>query len=276
MNDIDLNAYQARIGHQGPLRADLATLRELHLLHPQAIAFENLDPLLRRPVALDVGALQAKLVASGRGGWCFEQNLLFLHVLRAIGFEVRGLASRVLWMQPASALGPRSHMLLAVRLDGEDWIADVGFGGLTLTAPLRLQADLVQPTPHEPARLLALDDGSHRLEVQLADEWKPVYRFDLQAQEQPDYEVTNWYLCHHPSSRFLGGLMAARPQPGLRHALLDNQLTTHRRGEPAQRRRLASAAELRKVLVDVFGLTLPNADTDDGAALHSALQRLVR
>lgn len=274
MNHIDLNAYQARIGHAGPLRADLATLRELHRLHPQAIAFENLDPLLRRPMSLDADALQRKLVAGGRGGWCFEQNLLFLHVLRAIGFEARGLASRVLWMQPAGALGPRSHMLLAVRLDGEDWIADVGFGGLTLTAPLRLQPGVAQPTPHEPARLLSDGDG-YRLEVQLADDWQPVYRFDLQTQELPDYEVTHWYLCHHPGSRFVNGLMAARPLPGLRHALLDNQLTTHRPGQPAQRRALASAAELRDVLADLFGLTLPAQATDDGAALNAALQRLV-
>ena len=57
----------------------------LHDLQPQVIAFENLDPLLKRPVKLDAASLEAKLVKGGRGGYCFEQNLLFGHVLRALG-----------------------------------------------------------------------------------------------------------------------------------------------------------------------------------------------
>ena len=71
---IDLDAYFRRIGYDGPRDASLETLRELHRLHPQAIPFENLDPLLGRPVNLDPASLQAKLVEGGRGGYCFEQN----------------------------------------------------------------------------------------------------------------------------------------------------------------------------------------------------------
>ena len=88
---IDLDTYFRRIGFAGEAVPDRATLDAIHRLHPQAIAFENLDPLLGVPVRLDAAALQDKLVRSGRGGYCYEHNLLLMHVLKALGFDVRGL-----------------------------------------------------------------------------------------------------------------------------------------------------------------------------------------
>ncbi len=49
-------------------------------------------------------------------------------------------------------------MLLRVDLDGQPYIVDTGFGGVTLTGPLRLVADIEQATPHEPFRLVKVDD----------------------------------------------------------------------------------------------------------------------
>ncbi len=45
---LDLDAYLARIGYGGPREPSLEALQALHLLHPQSISFENLDPLLGR------------------------------------------------------------------------------------------------------------------------------------------------------------------------------------------------------------------------------------
>ena len=68
---FDLDSYFARIGYDGPRTPTLETLRAIQLLHPQAIAFENLNPLLRIPVRLDIASLQEKLIRSRRGGYCF-------------------------------------------------------------------------------------------------------------------------------------------------------------------------------------------------------------
>ncbi len=135
---IDLDAYFKRIGYSGPRNASLDTLRELHNLHPQAIPFENLDPLLGRPVKLDPASLQAKLVDGGRGGYCFEHNSLFANVLRQLGFKVQEATARVRWNVPAGARTPRVHCLLFVDAEGGKYLADVGFGGNVLTAPLKL------------------------------------------------------------------------------------------------------------------------------------------
>ena len=77
---IDLDAYFGRIGYEGEARASLATLSRLHALHAEAIPFENLAAFLGEEIPLDAASLQRKLVAEGRGGWCFEQNLLFAHM----------------------------------------------------------------------------------------------------------------------------------------------------------------------------------------------------
>ncbi|MEO8926531.1 MAG: arylamine N-acetyltransferase, partial [Caulobacteraceae bacterium] len=113
MNDgFDLDAYLARIGYAGDRAPTLATLAAIHALHPAGLAFENLDPLLGRPVALDLDTLQAKLVRGRRGGYCFEQNAVFLAALEALGFKAQSLIARVLWNRPADAAPPpRSHML---------------------------------------------------------------------------------------------------------------------------------------------------------------------
>jgi N-hydroxyarylamine O-acetyltransferase len=267
-SSIDLDAYCARIGYTGPRTPTLATLSAIHALHPQAIAFENLDPLLRRPVKLDAASLEAKLVKGGRGGWCFEHNTLFKLVLEALGFRVTGLGGRVLWNRTDNTVPARSHMVLKLDVEGATYIADVGFGGMTLTAPLRLETDTEQQTPHESYRLKRLD-GGFRLDAQLRGEWKPVYRFDLAEQLPIDYEVSNHFLLTHASSPFLTLLMVARAAPDRRFALSNNELAVHRRDGTTQRRKLGGAAEIRRALEQDFALTLP-----DDPGLDAALARL--
>ena len=261
---LDLDAYLAFIGHGGPVAPDITTLHAIALRHPLAIPFENLNALTGRPVPLDIATLQQKMLRDGRGGWCFEHNVLLGTALRAIGFKVNGLAARVMWNAPAGAVTARSHMVLHVDLDGQPYIADAGFGGLTLTAPLRLEAGVEQDTPHEPFRLTPLD-GSFVVEARIRDEWKALYRFDLQRQVIADYEVSSWYLCTNPRSHFLTTLVAARAHADRRHALRNTELAVHHRDGYTERRVLHSAAELRDTLEDVFGINVPNDEPTDAA-----------
>lgn len=258
MNDRppDLDAYFARIGHAGPAGADLATLAALTRRHAEAIPFENLAAFLGEAVPLDMESLQRKLCTPGRGGWCFEHNLFFARVLEALGFEVVRLAARVRWNVAPGVVTPRSHMLLRVRLPEGDFIADVGFGGLTLTAPLRLLAGLEQVTPHEPHRLVA-EGERFVLQARIAGEWQALYAFDLAPQEQADYEVSNWYLANHPQSQFVKGLIAARAAGDRRHALRNARYAVHHRDGRTERRQLADVAEIRAVLSNDIGLALP-------------------
>jgi N-hydroxyarylamine O-acetyltransferase len=266
---IDLNAYFQRIGYSGERSPTLGTLQAIHQHHAQAIAFENLNSFLSQPVLLDVTSLQQKLIEEGRGGYCFEQNRLLGSVLLVLGFQVTNLAARVLLNLPEGTITPRTHMLLQVDIDSEKYIADVGFGGLTLTYPLSLTPDIEQSTPHELFRLMATDQ-TYIMQVYIGQEWKSLYRFDLQEQQLPDYEVSNWYVSTHPNSLFVTTLIAARPDTDCRYALRNNQLTTHHLDGRAEQRVLSTVTELRTALKDVFRLNLQAiANLDEG------LQRLV-
>src|SRR5262249_52711965 len=216
---FDLDAYFKRIGYSEDPSPTLETLKAIHLRHALAIPFENLNPLLGWPVQLDSTSLQQKLIHSRRGGYCFEQNALFKHALESIGFDVMGLSARVSWSVPTDEVLPRTHMLLHINVEGQAYIADVGFGGLTLTAPLRLEVEREQSTPHEPFRLMS-DLSEFILQARLDDTWKTLYRFTLQEQLPPDYEMANWYTACHPKSRFISRLIAARAATGKRYALL--------------------------------------------------------
>jgi N-hydroxyarylamine O-acetyltransferase len=260
----DLDAYFQRIGYAGRRTARLDTLKAIVRHHAGTIPFENLNPFLRWPVYLDLASLQQKLVRDGRGGYCFEQNLLLSQVLQALGFQVTNLAARVMWNVPEGVITPRSHMLLRIDLEGRPYIVDVGFGGLTLTGVLRFETGVEQATPHEPFRLITMDEG-FVMQARLRGAWQALYRFDLQPQLLPDYEVTNWYLSNHPTSHFTHSLMVARPDADRRYALRNNELAVYYLDGQIERRLLTSAAELRAVLEEQFRITVPAAPELDAA-----------
>jgi N-hydroxyarylamine O-acetyltransferase len=265
---FDLDAYLGRIRYGGPTDATHRTLAAIALAHPIALPFENLDPLLRRPVALDIASLQRKLIRDGRGGYCFEHNLLLGTALTALRFDVTGLAARVMWNNPPGAITPRGHMLLLLQLDGHPHIVDAGFGGLTLTAPLRLEADVEQETPHERFRLQR-DGDAFLVQARIRDEWKSLYRFDLQRQALADYEVTSWYLSNHPRSHFVTGLIAARAESDRRYGLRNTELAIHHLGGSTERRLLTDGRDIRTALADFFRIQLP-----DGPEVDAAFTRL--
>lgn len=258
---LDLDLYFSRIGYQGPRAATLAVLRELHRLHPLAIPFENLDPLSGRAVLLELSAIADKLLGRRRGGYCFEQNALFARVLMQLGFHVTPLIARVLWGAEAGAVTARTHMLLRVEIDDMAWLADVGFGSVTLTAPLRLEAGMPQRTPLETFRLTDAAHGAFDLEVQSGDSWAKAYRFDLQRVEWIDYEVANWYTSACPQSKFVNHLIVCRVLPHGRLALFNRRLTERAAGgEIVSERVLDDAGELAACLGERFGLAVNEID----------------
>jgi N-hydroxyarylamine O-acetyltransferase len=259
-NEFHLDRYLARIGHNGAVAANLATLAALQASHVDAIPFEAIDPWLRRPVNLDLASLQNKLVDSRRGGYCFEQNALLKAALEAIGFEVTALAGRVRWMSPPdSPLGPKTHMLLKVDLPEGPYLADVGFGGCLLDAPLEFKTDVDQRTAMGNYRLCR-SDALFSLSAKQPAGWRTMYVFDLQPQIPADYMLGNWFTSTSPLVPFTGRLIMERLARDERYRLNNRTfLIEAREGEVTARRELASAGELAKVVNDIFRITLPAA-----------------
>ncbi len=263
VNDLNIAAYLQRIGYRGRLEPTLDMLRQLHLLHVQSIPFENLDPLTGAGVRLDMPALAAKLVASRRGGYCFEHNRVFEAALVQIGFRVTPLIARVRWQQPADAVTAQTHMLLRVDFDGEAWHADVGFGAITQTAPLAAVPGIVQHTPHGDYRLVAAPvPGEFDLEFRTARRWSVVYRFAARRAERIDYEVANWYTSAHPASKFVNDLIVSRVLPEGRVAMLNDALTLRDADGVASTERFGTARAWAACLDRRFGIDLSGFDAE--------------
>ncbi|MGD9924270.1 MAG: arylamine N-acetyltransferase [Pseudorhodoplanes sp.] len=261
-NDFDLDAYLERIGYAGMRVPSLAVLQELHLRHPSSIPFENLDVILKAPVRLDTASLVDKLITRKRGGYCYEQNTLLMTALQRMGFTVRSLAGRVQWQAPGR-VAARHHMALLISLPDGEFLADVGFGGLTLTAPLRFVTDIEQKTPHGTYRIIAVRD-EFQVQAQVNGEWHPLFQLSLAEQAAADWDSANWFISTSPDSIFTRTLMAAIPTPDRRYALRNNRLSAHDPAGHAEQHTISSADELVSVLRDRFRLNLPK-DADISA-----------
>lgn len=133
---MDLDAYLARIGLQGPLPATLATLQAVHRAQARAIPYEAIDVFAGLPVSHDITAIHEKLIGRRRGGWCYEQNTLLAWALTALGFPVRrATAGAFHGARGADIMG--NHVVLLVTVAGQDWLCDLGLGD-ALRAPLPL------------------------------------------------------------------------------------------------------------------------------------------
>ncbi|WP_207848796.1 MULTISPECIES: arylamine N-acetyltransferase [unclassified Pseudomonas] len=248
--------YLQRLGFDTPPAPTLDTLRQLQWRHTGVFPFENLSTITGAPVLIDLASVEQKVLHGGRGGYCYELNNLFLALLQELGFEARGISGRVVLAQPEGTWTARTHRLSLVIIDGERYITDVGFGGMVPTAPLLLDTEAEQATPHEPYRIEKQADG-YMLRAQVAGEWRAMYLFDLQRQEDIDYTLGNWYVSTHPESPFAKRLMVARTGEGWRRTLNNGSFAIHHMGADSERREVADVDELIEVLEQEFGLRLP-------------------
>lgn len=254
--DAFLSRYLARIGLSAAPAPTVDGLAELQAAHIAAIPFEALDTLTGEGVDIGGEAIEAKLIGRRRGGYCFEQNALFLRVLRQLGFQAEGLIGRVRWMLPDDAPPtPRTHMTVRVWLGGRPWLADTGFGAAVPPQPLAMDREgVAQPTRHESYRLTRHGEGHHRVEADIAGEWRVLYDLEDAAAPAIDYELGNWYTSQHPASHFRHQLIAARTTAEARHGLRDNRLTIRRTDGTVDQRYL-SADGIEAALRDIFLLT---------------------
>ncbi|MCZ4119350.1 arylamine N-acetyltransferase family protein [Streptomyces sp. H39-S7] len=259
---LDLDAYLERTGYTGALDPTVKTLRGLHRAHVAAITFENLDVALDREVRLDPDSVQRKLVTERRGGYCYEQNSLFAAVLERLGFAVTAHGARVRTAGPA--LRPITHVLLRVVVDGAEWLADTGFGGLGPMEPVELRVGT--PTWQGGwAFEVAEEAGGVRVLRSLgARGWSDLYAFAPNPLYPVDVVVLNHYTSTHPLSRFTGQLVVQRATPQARYVLVRDELTVTRPGaaDGAEERRKVAPEDLARVLESTFGLVLDAADAE--------------
>ena len=249
----ELAEYFARIGYAGAPAADLATLRELHRRHLEAIPFEALDAQLGLVPSLERGAIFDKLVRQRRGGWCYEMNGLFGWALEEIGFDVTRVACAVMF-QHGGAETMGNHLALLVRIDGSEWLADVGFGS-SLAEPIPLAEARHAHTPF-PVALARTPGGYWRYSEYAAAE---PFCFDFRAEPADEAllaEKCRWQASA-PESNFVLNF-AARRRVADRHLALRGKVLSEIGPDGETRRELADAEEFAAVLAATFGIEHPD------------------
>lgn len=246
-----LDDYIARVGLAPPLSPDLGTLRLLHAAHVATIPFENLDILLGRGVSLDPDRLREKLLGQRRGGYCFEQNTLFLAVLREIGFDAEPMEARV--RSGSTVMRPRTHMVVTVQLDGMSWLADVGFGGEGICEPVRIGGDSLASAGL--VHRVVYDGNLRVLQLQRGADWEDQYAFAFEPVYPIDFEMANWFTSTYPHSPFVRTLTAQRTTREVRYVLRYPAFSEIR--ESGIQTRQISRAELMPLLRHVFHIDLP-------------------
>ncbi|NUV77489.1 arylamine N-acetyltransferase [Streptomyces fungicidicus] len=261
---LDLDAYLARVGYDGPREPTLAVLRDLQRAHTTGIPFENVHAVLGRELPLDLPSVQARLVQGRRGGYCFEHVGLFAAVLERLGFHVTGLAGRV--SLGADKVLPATHGLLAVtaRDDERRWLCDVGFGAGPL-GPVEL-ANGAEAAYGGWRYRLERHPGVHGIDqwwlYQSAPgtgdspgSWIDRHTFTLTAQYPIDYVVASHFVGTHPRSPFVRRLFAQRMTADAHHSLDGlTRVTTLPDGKTTTEEIAPEA--LDATLREVFGLAL--------------------
>jgi N-hydroxyarylamine O-acetyltransferase len=252
---LELSAYLHRIGFDGSVRPDFATLRAIHRAHQYAIPFENLDVLLRRPVVLDLDASYSKIVSRRRGGWCYEMNGVMGWALEQIGFEVVRMSAGVMRVQAGDAqLG--NHLCLMVCLD-QRYLVDVGFGG-SLAEPLPLRVSEREDRPYR-LGLSELDDSYWRF-TEIAHGDSDAFSFDFRAAPADEALLARKcrFLQTDPASPFTQNLVVQRRRADT-HLSLRGRVLEVIHSTRVDKKLLNSAGELVATLRDSFDLDIPEA-----------------
>ena len=203
-----LDLYFERIEYSRSPAVNLQTLRDLHLLHLQNIPYENIDVFSLQGVKLDLETLTRKILLRRRGGYCFEQNGLFLTALTELGFECRPNMARVHRNRPQP--GGRTHQITLVELEGATWVCDVGFGGSAYREPLMLQADVEAEQLGEIYRFRRSDEHGFFLEKNIGQGWEPQYVFKLDTALPIDMAISNFYTSQSADHVFLNNIIGTR------------------------------------------------------------------
>lgn len=292
MSDIDYTHYLEQLGFTAldinqTITPNLENLKRLQMAHLIQYPFQSITTVLDRPVDLEEDSVYNKLVEHRLGGYCYELNGLFLALLHHLGYEARIVTGIVIIDNKLEPRNARTHMAIIVTVDKQNYLVDVGFGGLVPTAPLLFaynqgddeKAAQIQTTPHGRYKIIKDKHFDNQTEnpilphaevnyeryilcSEVNSEWKMLYAFDLLPQIKKDMVVGSWYISTYPKSPFKDKIMVSRAEKdGVKHTLFNNKYHRHELGKPSETKFFGDVDELLTQLKEVFFMSIKDEIT---------------
>jgi len=269
---VDVPGYLRRLRLPDPGPASVPALFAIHRAHVERLAYTTLDIQLGHRSGVDPEEFAARVVTTGRAGYCLHLNGALSTLLAALGYDVRwhvgGVQRRV---DPEPVGANANHLALTVHGLPADacpdgvWMVDAGLGD-ALHEPVPLHPGVYRQGPFRyelgPSTVV---DGGWRFEHDATGSFAGM-DFSPHVARPDEFAASHRVMSTSPQSGFVKVLCAQRRDAqgvdvlrGLTLTRIDTAGTTGRE--------IASRDELYAVLGDVFAIPLDDVDTTQRDAL---------
>jgi arylamine N-acetyltransferase len=256
----DLELYLKRIQYNGPLEESAMVLFQIHELQKLNIAFDGVDYYTGASANYDftIDVMIQRILYNGRGGTCTTLNTLLVHMLTLIGFKQIKLFSAKWYSEKRNMWMERSHACFSVTVDNEEFLCDVGYGGLgCLVRPIsfNLMGEIQQQYTNQFRLIQGINELYGCFIVQNksleSSEWSNHILFTKEPLLLMDWEMIFWFSQNSKNSSLRRSLTVTLPTKEGMLSLKNTELWEYN-GDLIIKRKSKSMNELLQVLEEFF------------------------
>jgi arylamine N-acetyltransferase len=274
---LDLTGYLRRLGLEYPGPPSVSGLFAIHRAQVERVAYSTVDIYRGRPPSIDPYESAARVVETGRGGYCYHLNGALSVVLAGLGFDVHRHRGGV-WSEPDEVplqpypnhLALTVHGLPSTANPGGVWFVDAGLGD-ALYEPIPVRSGPLTQTGfgYRMSPSAALADG-WRFEHDPRGSFRAM-DFEVADASMADFAVGHLDLSTSPASGFVKWLSVQRRNG---HGIVKLISLNLRRvtAEGSTEERLHGSAQLRAVLTDEFGMGLDDIGPDEWSRIYQRVR----
>lgn len=248
---MDKEKYLDRIKYSGKSKPNLDLLKKLQKQHLLNVPFENLDIHYNIPIELNIDRIYKKIVLNNRGGFCYELNGLFFELLLALNFEAKRISARV-YSQEKEYGEEFDHFAIIVKIDGEEYLSDVGFGDFTFE-PLKIDIGKIQNDECGTYLIDKYDEKYFRVNKVENGKITPEYIFQKEKKDFNDYQEMCKYHQTSPDSHFTQKRLISLPTTNGRITITGNKLKITESGSTTESE-IKNEIEFRQHLRNLFNI----------------------
>lgn len=257
MSDLNI-LFRQRIGFPLDKQLTFEHLPEVLTRAAQCIPFENLRIISRTTTEISRDSLIEKILQKQEGGLCYELNTMLYLFLTENGFRAQIVRGIVFNHDNGEyqATG-RTHITVLLEHEGQQYLADTGFGGNLPLRPVPLTGDIVSSENGDFRVSIAESvHGNYIFEMKLKHkdtDWRIGYAFHS-SKPVTDYAEVNeiqHIITTHPLSGFNKHPLITRLTNSGSVTLTSSSLTQWENGQVTKEQ--VDSADYPQLLTKHFG-----------------------